>query len=113
MSCGACDFVPCVILRCRAYNANKITADEVCRVLALAGGRGSNGETLSEEMLSKGNNTLASYSHLFIVVVAIVTEDYNSSNVFAGDEMMMGYVVREPIVRGIFAARQTHGKAAR
>ena len=50
---------------------------------------------------------------LLHAVVAIVTEDYNSSNVFAGDEMTMAYVVREPIVRGIFAARQTQGKAAK
>ena len=92
-----------------------MAVDEVRRVLALAGS--TSGETLSEELLSKGKGHdmlwLLIVDLFYYVVVAIVTEDYNSSNVFAGDEMTMAYVVREPIVRGIFAARQTQGKAAK
>lgn len=76
-----------------AYNANKMTRGEVSRVLELAREKGWGGDTVSSELLSK------------------VTEKYNSSNVFPGHEMSMGFVVREPIVRGILPARHTHGRA--
>ena len=40
-------------------------------------------------------------------------ECYNSSNVFAGDSEKLGYVVREPIIRGIFAACRTQGMVSK
>ena len=42
-----------------------------------------------------------------------VTEAYNSSNVFPGYSTALGFVVREPIIRGIFAASHTQGKVSR
>ncbi len=40
-----------------------------------------------------------------------VTRQYNASNVFKGEESKMAFVVREPIVRGLFAAVNTRGYA--
>ena len=40
-----------------------------------------------------------------------VTDKYNAGNIFKGADKKMAFVVREPIVRGLFAACKTRGFA--
>ena len=52
--------------------------------------------------------------HTYIDIVSFpVTEEYNRRNIFDGAEMRLGFAVREPIMRGIFAATHTQGTASR
>ncbi len=115
----------------RAYNSNKMAAEEVERLLGLAQERGGctgrHGEALSRDLVtegtSAGTNLAANIPDvaatsvvcciMFLSPPHAVTEAYNSSNVFPGDSGTMGYVVREPVIRGIFAASHTQGVIAR
>ncbi|KAL5487399.1 hypothetical protein EMCRGX_G019993 [Ephydatia muelleri] len=40
-----------------------------------------------------------------------VTDAYNRTNVFSGEDPCMAFTVREPVTTGIFAAKTTHGFA--
>ena len=95
----------------RAYNANKLTSEQVNRILTLLAPNMDGGVQAPEQLLSKGKDHLMTSPHYIIVI--IVVEEYNSANIFDGSKMELAYVVREPIVRGIFAAQNTHGKASR
>ena len=47
------------------------------------------------------------------VCVLLVAKDYNSRTLCAGGHMGLSYVVREPIIQGLFDARQMGGTASR
>jgi NAD+ kinase len=77
-----------------AYNMNRVSSETVQKLLHIAGEIASLPAELSQPQLAQN-----------------VSDVFNSSNVFGGEEQTMAFTVREPIIRGIFAVGRTHGFA--
>ncbi|CAI8048105.1 NAD kinase 2, mitochondrial, partial [Geodia barretti] len=86
--------LPCSGSTSLAYNMNRVSSETVQKLLHIAGEIASLPAELSQPQLAQN-----------------VSEVFNYSNVFGGEEQTMAFTVREPIIRGIFAVGRTHGFA--
>eukprot|EP00731_Ephydatia_muelleri_P017985 Em0011g25a len=78
-----------------AYNMNNVSLARVNSIMAIARGKGSS---------FPPDVQLDAF-------VREVTDAYNRTNVFSGEDPCMAFTVREPVTTGIFAAKTTHGFA--
>lgn len=78
-----------------AYNMNNVSLARVNSIMAIAREKGI--------CLPPGVQLDA--------FVREVTDAYNRTNVFSGEDPCMAFTVREPVTTGIFAAKTTHGFA--